>query len=398
MRIYSEIGGETGVNGQAFADELNYIANNTDAEVINVRILSEGGSVMDGMRIFSAIVNLNNSGKVEVNTINDGICASIAGVILCAGKNRLAKPFAKTMVHAVSMGDPKDMDENDKAAMSQMTDMLNQVFNSIGTGSKLGPDPFAQMLTNKKDNWLNFDEAMNMGIITGEEPNGDTDGDIEDPYTDEVNAMLKTRNVKGAANKLKLILNSFDKQNTQKPDMKKIIMKLNARPTAKKQLAEASNEAEVETVVGEIIDENVKLNNDLTAEKAETTRLKGENETMLNEVAETVVEAAIAEGKFGKDAKPTILAQAKNDLKGFKALVANMNAPSKSIIGMLNKDRANDATGLEDKIKGKTFREVEKMGKNGSVVNLLKATNKTLYVKLYNEQYPTANLTEADVK
>ena len=62
---------------------------------IRVYINSVGGSVIDGMSIYNAIIHT----KTPVDTYCVGIAASIAGVIFTAGKNRYIADYGLLMIH-----------------------------------------------------------------------------------------------------------------------------------------------------------------------------------------------------------------------------------------------------------------------------------------------------------
>jgi ATP-dependent Clp protease, protease subunit len=77
LLLYGEIGDK--VDGDYFAQEINFLSKQYDEIVI--RINSGGGSVLQGLSIFNAM--LNSPAFIVVNI--DGIAASMAGVIAMAG-------------------------------------------------------------------------------------------------------------------------------------------------------------------------------------------------------------------------------------------------------------------------------------------------------------------------
>lgn len=95
-----------GINGADFAKELLYL-DSLQKKRIEVRINCVGGSVMDGMNIYNAILKSN----AKVDTVNIGICASIAGVIFQAGRERIMADYALLMMHNPSNGDKKSLDK-----------------------------------------------------------------------------------------------------------------------------------------------------------------------------------------------------------------------------------------------------------------------------------------------
>jgi ATP-dependent protease ClpP protease subunit len=86
-------GEETGVGAQDFIEEVKALGE--DKEIV-VGINSPGGNVWDGLAIYNFLSN--RRGKVR--TRNDGLAASIASVILTAGKDGVEAPAtSQTMVH-----------------------------------------------------------------------------------------------------------------------------------------------------------------------------------------------------------------------------------------------------------------------------------------------------------
>jgi ATP-dependent Clp endopeptidase proteolytic subunit ClpP len=112
LQIYDVIG-ETrdengtlsGISGKEFADYLSSIENK-GKKGIEVHINSLGGSIVDGMTIYSAI----KSCSIPVDTVCVGIAVSMAGVILQAGRTRKMVPWGQVMLHNPSGGDSKELD------------------------------------------------------------------------------------------------------------------------------------------------------------------------------------------------------------------------------------------------------------------------------------------------
>src|ERR1700720_1569479 len=76
ISIYDEIGG-WGVSARSFISELNSL----EAENITLRIPSPGGSTVKGNAIYNALVRH----PAKINVSIDGLAASMASVIACAG-------------------------------------------------------------------------------------------------------------------------------------------------------------------------------------------------------------------------------------------------------------------------------------------------------------------------
>lgn len=149
MRLYGRIGDV--VNGAGFAAEMRYLSEMCNE--INMRINSEGGSVLEGYTILDAMNEVNASGKCKVNTHNSGMAASMASVILCNGVNRTADNYAITMIHNAG-GDTSDK-------------VLNAINASIQTiykdRTRLNGDTAANLMS--AETFMNTDMAMEYGFI-----------------------------------------------------------------------------------------------------------------------------------------------------------------------------------------------------------------------------------------
>jgi ATP-dependent protease ClpP protease subunit len=361
MSLYSEIGGENGINAQRFVDELNYLVNYTGIKEVRIRINSVGGMVIEGIGIFSAIRNINNAKTAVVNTYNDGIAASIAGVIMLAGAKRYAKPYARTMIHGVSLPSTKedDLTDNDKAGLNSLAGMLAEVFEGYA-----GKDEgfFAALLSNKSDNWFGTKEAIALGLV--DEIEADDLG-----FAPEANALSP----EAIYNRINQFYNHLTTQS-----MKGIAMKFG--------LGENATEQEIIHKVSALQDERDTLT-------AENESLKAELEEVSEAAAVEAVENAIKQGKISDAGKVAALASAKSNLKGFNALIGSLTIKAPNAANQIQDEGGNGA--MAEEVKGKTFRELER--KNPELLNRLKREDKATFVNLYNAQYST-NKTAADFK
>ena len=69
----------------------------SEADTIHVKINSPGGNVWDGLAMFNA---MNNSEKTII-TYNDGICYSMAALLLLAGDKSVGNSNSLLMLHNV---------------------------------------------------------------------------------------------------------------------------------------------------------------------------------------------------------------------------------------------------------------------------------------------------------
>jgi len=153
ISIYDAIG-SFDVNAKQFVDELKEI----NAEVINLRINSPGGSVIDGI----AITNALQRHPAKVITHIDGLAASMASSIACgAGDEVHMADNALLMIHnpwTLSMGDAdelrKDADLLDKMAAS--------ILSSYGR-SQYEVDELKNLMD--EETWFTAQEAFDAGFV-----------------------------------------------------------------------------------------------------------------------------------------------------------------------------------------------------------------------------------------
>lgn len=101
----NEDGTVSGISGKEFAEYISYIEQQ-HKKGIEIHINSLGGSIVDGMTIYSAI----KSCSIPVDTVCVGIAVSMAGVILQAGRTRKMVKWGQMMLHNPSGGDTKELD------------------------------------------------------------------------------------------------------------------------------------------------------------------------------------------------------------------------------------------------------------------------------------------------
>lgn len=132
----------------------------TEKKDISLYINSPGGSVLCGL----GIVDLMNYIKSDVATINIGMCASMASILLSSGAKgkRSSLVYSKVMIHQVSSGSSGHIEDN---RISQMeAEKYNYILFKIL--SKNTGKSFDEVLNGaRRDHWLNSDEALRFGLI-----------------------------------------------------------------------------------------------------------------------------------------------------------------------------------------------------------------------------------------
>jgi ATP-dependent protease ClpP protease subunit len=162
MYLYDDIGKDYGgIDAEQFAWELRWASQYY--KKINVHINSAGGRVFDGWSIYAAIQNVNlNTKGVTVDTYCDGICASIAAIIMLSGKKVYMNDYAKVMIHeAYYAGASEDMlTENQKKLLAEINESTLQILTKR-TGQTA--EVLLDML--KKETYFNAQKAKEMGFV-----------------------------------------------------------------------------------------------------------------------------------------------------------------------------------------------------------------------------------------
>lgn len=303
--LYDDIG--FGVNARQFLDELRWAVEGAGARKINVRINSNGGLVTDGLGIFGAIMAYREKG-IEINTWNDGIAASIAGVILMAGQKSYMVSHGLMMVHMAYT--EMEEDEKTKNALNAINSTLVKIFTEKG-----GMSEEEMMLMLEKETWMNAEQAKELKLI------------------DEIYKQPAMVNLSAVAE----VYNKF-----KQSKMNKVVSYLNLSENAtEEQVIEAIEAVKVNPEVEQ-------LKAELEAEKAKVAEMEAEKAAKeaaeMEKAAEVEVENAIKLGKFKAEEKAVLMDKAKADLEGFKVLVNAVPTPHVSISAAITnttEERAN---------------------------------------------------------
>ncbi len=155
-----EYGYSYGVSGGQFQKELLSL-DEKGKKKIKIYINSIGGSVKDGQSIFDAIIN----SKANVDTYCTGLCASIAGVIFLAGKNRFIADYGLLMTHSPYVEDgPTDSE--------YLTRTKDSLIRMICARTGVTEESVSNMMNT--ETWMNAEEAIEAGFATEIVNSGDS--------------------------------------------------------------------------------------------------------------------------------------------------------------------------------------------------------------------------------
>jgi ATP-dependent Clp endopeptidase proteolytic subunit ClpP len=364
--LFGEIGYE--VNGAYFASDMKFLDNDPSVSEIHVHINTPGGNVLDGLSIYHAIKNV----KKPTKTIVVGIAASMGGIISQAGSTREIMDYGKIMIHNPfnANGD----NEGDMDALVSIKDILSSILESNTKIDKSAINAYMD-----KETWLDAESALEYGFA---------DVVISSKRKQNNGGAIVQKNVFTPHNELVQMANNFKPKPKQK--MKEVTNFLKLSEDATEELVLSAIQDKVSALdakAAELTEIQSKLSekeSEVEALKAAKTALEAKNKALLDEKAVSIVDNAIAAGKFKQEDKTSLIEDCKKDIAAFENLVSKI-AGSKSYANIMDSIDNSSADNLPEQFKGKTLREIEKQ--DGNAVKELKNNYPTLYKKLYKEEY-----------
>jgi ATP-dependent protease ClpP protease subunit len=268
------------VDGAEFQQELLYL-DSLGKKRIQVWINSPGGSIMEAMNIFNAILK----SKTPVDTYNVGVCASSAGAVFMAGRKRIMCDYAQFMMHPVSgTTDPK-AGQAFKAAIVSM----------LQPKSNLNEAVISFMMD--KTTWIGAAECFAKGICTEIEYTKDSNKKY---MPSEAQAMLAYSN------------NIVNDLITHKTPLKMV------KITNKLGLNDGANEEQILSAINKLETANAEAQNKLTAiqnQLDEATQAKEKAEADLEKANAQIEEANKAKESAEESAQEVAATEMVNSFK-----------------------------------------------------------------------------------
>jgi len=312
-----------GIDGSLFQEELLRL-DTLGKKRIQVWISSEGGIVMDGYKIYNAILK----SKTKVDTYNVGICASIAAVIFQAGRKRVMADYSLLMYHNPYGGESKEL--------AKMRDSI-----AIMVAERAGASVDSVLKMMDRTTWIGAAESLSTGFCD----------EIE--YTNDNN--VKHGNARAMWDAGKQVVNSFN--TNYKPNnnlkMNKVANKLGLNPEAN----EDAIISEITSIVNKNSDMTAKLEkmqaefkkaqekcdelemkcNEMKEEmkQAEDKKAKAELDAK-EEKAKNLIDLYVKAGKVKNDAATKWVAKAIEDFDGVKNLLDELPTNGKAPIMQVN--------------------------------------------------------------
>lgn len=144
------------ITPEGFMEDLAAVK---DKGHITVKLNSCGGDLYTGIAIHNALKALSG----EVNVVVEGIAASAASVIMCAGDTVTVYPGSLVMIHGVSVVLWDSLNIQDMKQLIKGMDASERAVAEIYDGKTgLGVDTLRSMMT--KETWMTGREALDKGF------------------------------------------------------------------------------------------------------------------------------------------------------------------------------------------------------------------------------------------
>lgn len=129
---------------------------------ITVVFNSPGGGVFEGLALYDFIQDLKARGH-KITTKSVGMAASMGGILLQAGNERVMGPNAYMLVHEVSAGSMGKVSEMEDT-LEFMKQLQEKCVRILAKRSKLNETQIRRRWK-KKDWWFDATEALDLGFI-----------------------------------------------------------------------------------------------------------------------------------------------------------------------------------------------------------------------------------------
>lgn len=144
------------ITPEGFMEDLATVK---DKGRVTVKLNSCGGDLYTGIAIHNALKALSG----EVNVVVEGIAASAASVIMCAGDTVTVYPGSLVMIHGVSVLLWDSLNIQDMKQLIKGMDASERAVAEIYDGKTgLGVDTLRSMMT--KETWMTGREALEKGF------------------------------------------------------------------------------------------------------------------------------------------------------------------------------------------------------------------------------------------
>lgn len=161
-RIYNYFGAVDASGVHAAIDVLgNWTRRPTESKELTIVLNSPGGSVIHGLALFDFLDQVRDSGW-KITTVARGMAASMGGVLLQSGDERIIGKNANLLIHEVStLGIGKLSEIEDEIKFTKK--LQERLLDILASRSTMNKDQIKNKWR-RKDWWLSSEEAVELGF------------------------------------------------------------------------------------------------------------------------------------------------------------------------------------------------------------------------------------------
>ena len=299
VTIYDQLGVDdkgNGLRGSWLAEQLMWLDSLSNVDRIQLRINSPGGNIMEGMSIMAAASFCTK----PIDTYCDGVCASMAAIILQAGTKRYIADAGLLMFHAPSMPDGEEQD----ASLDYFKWSLST---TLATRAGLDQTTIDGLLgTNNR--WMDATEALALNLV-------DASFELANKPT------VKTRDLTSVYGSFQQVINQANLQLQPTLDN---MNKFEKAAAALKLPADSSDDA-FTTAINQLVNTNTTLQATLTETETKLVQAEAKAKELeavnLDAKVEQLIGGAVAEGRLAATAVDAFKAMAKTNFESAKTAI-----------------------------------------------------------------------------
>jgi ATP-dependent protease ClpP protease subunit len=362
--LYGYVGRYEAIDWVPFQNVFRQMESKVGSGNITLRFNCYGGDMLSGLSIYDLVRN----SKANVIGINEGIAASMGGLLLLGCDERRGTKNSRIMIHpvqAMARGEAEDLRTVADNVDAENKKVINIIMERTGCDDKTAK----QWCAYGKETWFDLKKAIECKLIDQEEksPKAQFDNSF-DPANEE--------SIKGYfTNSLK---NSFSKPY----QMKNLIVLLGSLNIATLTNAFAGKDEPTEQ---EVFDA---FKNALNDKDQKITELQNKLQKQADDQAEATVNAAIQEGKIKATDKEQSLKDAKANPEMFARMLSNIPGKTNVTNNMTRGSSEEQPKNGEAKNAGRdswTYRDYET--KDRAALENMEKSEPDKFKKLFKDYY-----------